>query len=133
MKPKSFLSKNSVLQRVIFIGLVRSTGGYPSHWSLVYGPRCFPGGYPSLWSQFPSEGIVGTPVQVLARRREGGTLVRTSTWVPPTRTRTGVPPSPLTQHAMDRIRRGRYASCGDTGGLSCYSSFLKNQFTKSAI
>ena len=34
-----------------------------------------------------------------------------------------IPPS-RTQHSMDRIRCGRYASCGHTGRLSCKENYL---------
>ena len=84
--------------------------------------------HPSLWSQGPSGG--------------GGTPVRTSTWdtpspPPPPQPGSGHgPPPPLapdqdwgtpltfsppprTQDAMDRIRHGRYVSCGRAGRLSC--------------
>ena len=36
---------------------------------------------------------------------------------PRARTRAGVPPPPPTAHAIDRIHRGWYASCGHIGGL----------------
>ena len=46
----------------------------------------------------------------------GGTPVLRPNWGTPS---LPPPPPPRTAHATDRIRRRRYASCAQTGGLSC--------------
>ena len=86
-----------------------------------------------LCSQVPSEGEGnGLPSLVPGPFWRRGTLISgpRSFWGEdtPVKTRTEVPPpshvqddeGPLlqTRDVMDRFRRGRYASCGDAGGLS---------------
>ena len=92
--------------------------GYPN--SLVPDPLRG-GGVPVCGPRFlPGEGV---PLSMVLGTFGGGgersTPVRTSTWTPPpplARTRTlSPPPPPPTRHAMERIRHGRYASCGHAG------------------
>ena len=58
------------------------------------------------------------PVLVLAGV---GNLVRSSTPLPQPGPGHGYPIPSKIQHAVDRIRRVRYASCDHAGGLSCLS------------
>ena len=72
----------------------------------------------------------------------GGTPDRTRTGVPPACPHSGpgqgspLPihcPRPRAAHATDRIRCGRYASCGHAGGLSCYVLFSENFWNLSFV
>ena len=108
-----------VRREVIFsVCQSKGDGGVPC--SLVPGPFSGGGGYPSLWSRVLSRGRGGYPSQ--------DQHMNTPSSYPPGQEQDRVPPSPSqdqdrvplprTQYAMDRIRRGRYASCCHAGGLS---------------
>ena len=68
----------------------------------------------SCWKSCQGEG--GTPVKPDA----GGEGTPVSSQVLGQGYQSPPPPPPQAEHATDRIRRGKYASCGHAGGLSCW-------------
>ena len=140
----SQIAKNSILLCHLWdtacSRVKQGKGGTPSLWSqvlslgrggtssLVIGP------VKVLSEVLPGEGERGYPSQVLRQgyllpfspdqnQDKGYPSLQTRTWgtfLPSAGTGTGGIPSPPPAHAMGRIRRGRYASCGHAGGLSCF-------------
>ena len=105
-----------------FVCLSIMGGGQP--WPLC--PRSFLGeGYPWLLVPGPFQGTGGgrgIPWSLVPGPFRGGgnqSGLEQGYPLPWDKTRTGVTPPPQTGHAMDRIRRGQYASCGHALGLSC--------------
>ena len=115
----------------LFVSLMGGGRWYPTHWSLVSGPRSFPGG---------GEGVSGGPVPSPPHPLQpgpGGGISTLPIPAPPARTRTGCPPTnppgqdqdrvppphptlllpthPQSGNVTDRIQLGRYASCVFTG------------------
>ena len=91
------------------------------------------GGYPSPWSQVPAQPLVPCPLQGVPPSSVTGPVQSpvpgpAGGWGYPSQERTGYPPpartggSPQTGEQV-MLRRGRYTSCGQAGGLSCLEIF----------